>query len=302
MKIKALGYITIESTDPQQWLPFLTDVVGFVQAPSVPGDADTLYFKMDEYCWRVCVFKSDRDRFCSAGWELETEAAYRQAIDELKAVGVFVDELGDAECGGRRIRECARFQDPAGNDVEIFYNMQLDYTAPQSGIKMPLFETGYHGDMGLGHFVLPTSNFKECHDFYGNIMGFGQTDYMHFHFSEEAGDPGQGLHFMHVENPRHHSLAIYEAPQPPESNCIHLMFEVHDIDEVGYFIDRCKKAQVPIVSSLGKHSNDLMISVYVASPGGFAIEFGCDGVQLDWSDYKPTESAIPSLWGHDWQV
>jgi 3,4-dihydroxy-9,10-secoandrosta-1,3,5(10)-triene-9,17-dione 4,5-dioxygenase len=43
-----------------------------------------------------------------------------------------------------------------------------------------------------------------------------------------------------------------------------------------------------------------MMSVYVASPAGFALEYGCDGVQLDWDNYKVTESSEPSLWGHNW--
>ena len=61
-------------------------------------------------------------------------------------------------------------------------------------------------------------------------------------------------------------------------------------------------AVATIGNTLGRHTNDLMMSVYVMSPGGFFIEFGCDGVQLDWTDYKPTESSVPSLWGHDWQL
>ena len=298
MKIKSLGYICIESTNPDDWIPFMSDVVGFMPAPAQAAK-EHLYFKMDEYSWRVQVFKGETNRFAIAGWECATKADFDEAVSELQSAGIALEHLTTAQCEEKLIREAIRFKDPAGNDVEIFHKMKLDYKRINSAANVKAFETGYHGDMGLGHFVLPTAQFHECHDFYVNTLGFGETDYMEFQFAPEA--PKQGLHFLHVNNPRHHSLAIFQDPNPPESNCVHLMFEVKDIDEVGYFIDRCKQHDVKIVSSLGRHTNDLMMSVYVASPSGFAIEFGTDGVQLDWHGYTPTESSEPSLWGHDWQ-
>jgi 3,4-dihydroxy-9,10-secoandrosta-1,3,5(10)-triene-9,17-dione 4,5-dioxygenase len=38
------------------------------------------------------------------------------------------------------------------------------------------------------------------------------------------------------------------------------------------------------------------------TPGGFAMEFGCDGLQMDWTDYTPTRSTLPSIWGHKFQM
>lgn len=302
MKIKALGYVIIEAKKPQEWHSFLTQIVGFMPAPMMPQNDELLHFKMDEYQWRVAIQKSERDRLTTAGWEVAHKDDFDQAIEELHQAGVIFEWLKPEACKQRAVREAVRFKDPAGNIIELFYAMKLDYQRINSPANVKAFETGYHGDMGLGHFVLPTKYFNECFDFYKNVLGFGETDYMHFHFAPEPHDPGQGLHFMHVNNPRHHSLAIYQDPNPPAHNCIHLMFEVKDVDEVGYFIDRCKQNNIKIVSTLGRHSNDLMLSVYVESPGGFAIEFGCEGVQLDWENYKPTESSVPSLWGHDWQA
>lgn len=305
MKIKALGYIGIASTNTDQWHQFLTEVVGFMPAASMPQgelENNNRYYKMDEYSWRVCIFESEIDRLDYAGWEVESEKDFEQAMTELNEQGIAFDRFTTDDCKARNVRDGIRFQDPADNQLEIFYLQKLDYLRINSPANVSKFETGYHGDMGLGHFVIPTNNFKACHQFYTEVLGFGETDYMHFHFSPEPNDEGQGLHFLHVNNPRHHSLAIFEDPNPPQSNCVHLMFEVPNMDEVGYFMDRCKEHDVKVVSSLGRHTNDLMMSVYVASPGGFAIEFGCEGVQLDWTDYKPTESSRPSLWGHSWQV
>lgn len=297
MKIKALGYIGIASTNPSEWTTFLENTVGLMSAPMMEGKKD-LYFKMDDYAWRICVFESDKNRLAYAGWEVATREDFVEALAELKAQNISFTPLSDDECKEKNIREGIRLHDPHGNPLEIFYNMQLDYLALNTPANVKGFETGYRGDMGLGHYVLPTNKFDECYEFYTQVLGFGLTDYMEFNFTEQP----QGLHFLHVNNPRHHSLAIYQDPNPPEHNCIHLMFEVESIDEVGHFMDRCKENDIKITSSLGRHTNDLMMSVYVASPAGFSIEFGCDGVQLDWEDYTPTESARPSLWGHDWQA
>jgi 3,4-dihydroxy-9,10-secoandrosta-1,3,5(10)-triene-9,17-dione 4,5-dioxygenase len=40
----------------------------------------------------------------------------------------------------------------------------------------------------------------------------------------------------------------------------------------------------------------------MATPGGFALEFGCEGLQMDWEGYTPTVSTLPSLWGHKFQT
>ena len=120
---------------------------------------------------------------------------------------------------------------------------------------------------------------------------------MHFKFSDDPADPGQGLHFMHVNNPRHHSLALYEDASNPVG-CVHLMLEVLDMDEVGYCMDRVAEREIPIVSSLGRHTNDRMLSFYMATPAGFALEFGTGGLQMNWEEYTPTVTTLPSIWGH----
>jgi 3,4-dihydroxy-9,10-secoandrosta-1,3,5(10)-triene-9,17-dione 4,5-dioxygenase len=42
------------------------------------------------------------------------------------------------------------------------------------------------------------------------------------------------------------------------------------------------------------------VSFYVQTPGGFDLEFGCHGLQPDWSTWVPTQSVIGDLWGHRW--
>lgn len=299
MDIRGLAYVTIETTDLEKWRVFGTQVIGMMVAPAMPDDGN-LYLKMDEYQYRFRILPGKEDRFVSAGWEVPGEEAFEQAMKELKKAGVAFRKGTAKEAEARRVRGFISLKDPAGHPLEICWNPKLDYAPLVSPVGVPRFVTGYHGDMGLGHIAAATPCLKESRAFYRDVLGFGQTDYMHFHFNPDPKDPGQGLHFLHCNNPRHHSLALFEDAKPHPGNLVHLMVEVETLDEVGRFMDRVHQHQVPVVTGLGRHTNDRMVSMYIKCPAGFAMEFGFDGVQVDWSDYTPTESSATSHWGHRW--
>jgi 3,4-dihydroxy-9,10-secoandrosta-1,3,5(10)-triene-9,17-dione 4,5-dioxygenase len=86
------------------------------------------------------------------------------------------------------------------------------------------------------------------------------------------------------------------------SGCVHLMFEVDSLDEVGRAYDRMLAQDVRLMATLGKHTNDHMTSFYFMSPGGFAIEYGFGGRTIDWDHHTVFESTSVSLWGHDFSV
>ena len=299
MDIRGLGYVIIESTDLAQWEHFATRVLGLMIAPGLPADGN-LYLKMDEYPYRFMIVPSDRDRFRLAGWEVAGPQQFLQALEQLDMAGVSYQYGSEDEANRRRVREFVRFTAPGDIACELFYYMKLDYSPLVSPVGVKRFVTGYHGDMGLGHLALATPDLQASHRFFTGVMGFGQTDYMHFNFNPAPGDPGQGLHFLHCNNPRHHSLALFQDENPHPGELVHLMVEVEDLDTLGHMMDRVHQHEVKIVTNFGRHTNDRMVSIYVESPAGFAMEYGFGGVQIDWDNYTPTESAVPSIWGHRW--
>ena len=244
MDVRSLGYVVIDSTDPQQWLSYGTEVLGLMVAPGMPDDGN-VYLKMDERPFRFAINKADSDRLALCGWELSDQADFEQAKLDLKAAGVEFQQGSEAESQLRRVQDLIRLQDPSGNTLELYWGADLDYAKFVSPQGIEGFETGFNGDMGFGHAVLPCSKLKETHAFYRDLLGFGDTDYMHFKFSDDPNDPGQGLNFMHVNNPRHHSLALYEDANNPVG-CVHLMVEVLDTDEVGYCMDRVQAKDIPL--------------------------------------------------------
>lgn len=297
MSIRSLGYLTIETTDVQKWQLFGSTVLGLEATQD--SSEQLLKLRMDDYPYRLRIVRGTEDRYVLPGWETEDQASFNTLIEKLQALGLACKRGGPAETAERQVSEFVHVVDPTGTAFEIYYGMQLDYQPLISPAGIKQFITGESGDMGLGHIAITTPDLGVSHDFYRDTMAFGQTDYMEFVFGEQ-GQPAQGLHFLHCDNPRHHSLALFHDPLGPSGSLVHMMVEVPDMDHVGRFIDRVKQAGVEIVNPLGKHTNDEMISIYVKSPAGFAVEFGYGGKQPDWATYKPTISAKASVWGHSW--
>jgi hypothetical protein len=103
-------------------------------------------------------------------------------------------------------------------------------------------------------------------------------------------------YFLHV-NPRHHSLALVEAP---ENGMHHLMVELYSLDDVGQGYDLALMKREQIVATLGRHNNDLMTSFYVRTPSDFLVEYGWGGRDVDDTNWQSQElPSLASFWGHD---
>ena len=190
------------------------------------------------------------------------------------------------------------FDDPAGNTLEVFHGAALEHRR----VVSPYGHSFVTGDQGLGHVVLTCDDDKAALEFYRDVLGFTLRDSMRLPpqaVGREEGDEIPWLRFLGC-NPRHHSLAFL--PMPNATGIVHLMVEVGDADDVGLCLDRALRRKVPMSASLGRHVNDLMLSFYMKTPGGFDVEFGCEGRQVDDGDWVARESTAVSLWGHDFTV
>lgn len=294
MTIKSLAYIVIESTDLAAWRTFARDIVGMAEETPTNGD-DALLLRMDERPFRVRVEPGSTDRFVSAGWLCATRGTFEAARQSLEAAGVALTPATSSQARRRGFQAMFSCTDPAGNGLEIGWGNTFDYKPFVSPAGVSGFVTG---ELGLGHVVLPAVNLAGAYDFYTRLLGFGDSDEARFYMQGGEDDPGLGFHFLHCDNPRHHSLALGEFPVP--SGLVHFMVEAKSLDDVGRAYDRAIAAGVHISATLGKHSNDQMVSFYMRTPAGCDLEYGCGGLQPDWSTFAPTFSLKESLWGHKW--
>jgi 3,4-dihydroxy-9,10-secoandrosta-1,3,5(10)-triene-9,17-dione 4,5-dioxygenase len=290
--IRSLGYLRIEATDPAAWREFGTKVLGMTEGRG--PEANAVYLRMDDFTCRLVILPGERNRLLATGWEVSDERALAQAARMLDAAGVAVKAAGDADLSARRVGGLLRARDPSGNQLEIFCGAALDGrpAVSQYGTQ---FVTG---SQGMGHVVLPATDDGETLSFYTDLLGFRLRDSMRMP-GEFVGRPAGSTVWMRFLGccPRHHSLAL--APMTPEAGIIHLMVEVASLDDVGRALDRCLRRKAPVSATLGRHANDQMVSFYVQTPGGFDIEYGTDGLQVDDETWISRESTAVSLWGHD---
>jgi 3,4-dihydroxy-9,10-secoandrosta-1,3,5(10)-triene-9,17-dione 4,5-dioxygenase len=296
MGIRSLGYLRIEATDVPAWREYGLKVLGMVEGQG--SDPEALYLRMDDFPARLVIFPGERDRLAQAGWEVANEGELAEIADALDAAGVAMEKVSDADLADRRVAGLIRFDDPSGNTLEVFHGAALQHRR----VVSPYGHTFVTAEQGLGHVVLSTRDDEEALHFYRDVLGFKLRDSMRLP-PQLVGRPADGppawLRFFGC-NPRHHSLAFL--PMPTPSGIVHLMIEVGNADDVGLAMDRAARRKVPMSATLGRHVNDLMLSFYMKTPGGFDVEFGTEGRQVEDESWIARESTAVSLWGHDFGV
>jgi 3,4-dihydroxy-9,10-secoandrosta-1,3,5(10)-triene-9,17-dione 4,5-dioxygenase len=289
--LRSLGYLRVESTDVATWRTFAREVLGLAEARG--PRPEHLYLRMDELSARIVVVPGERDRLYASGWEVADHWALAAAVDRLKDQGVLVETATAEELLERRVQEMVRFTDPFGNVLELFHGASYE----SRPVVTPYGTRFVTGAQGLGHLVLPVTDDATALQFYCDVLGFRLRDSMRMAGELVGQEPGSTvwLRFLGC-NPRHHSLALVAMPAP--AGCVHIMLEVDALDDVGRALERAQRRQAPISGTLGRHMNDRMLSFYVRSPGGFDVEYGCDGLQVDDPGWVARESTAVSAWGH----
>jgi 3,4-dihydroxy-9,10-secoandrosta-1,3,5(10)-triene-9,17-dione 4,5-dioxygenase len=293
--IRSMGYVRVSSTDPEQWRTFAGKVLGLAEGRGPHPDHQ--YWRIDQVSARLVVVPAEVDRLEATGWEVADHRALQDAREHLEKAGVAVEEGTREELQDRRVQEMVRFRDPWDNVFELFHGI----TYEARPVVTPYAATFVTGDQGMGHIVVPVDDDVEALRFYTDVLGFRLRDSMSMPGEFVGKEPGSTvwLRFLGV-NPRHHSLAFLPMPNP--ARCVHIMLEVDRLDDVGRALERVRRHGAPLSATLGRHMNDEMVSFYVRSPGGFDVELGTDGLQVDDSRWVARESTAVSYWGHDFGV
>jgi 2,3-dihydroxybiphenyl 1,2-dioxygenase len=289
--LKSLAYVKVATTDIDRWRHFAFDVLGF--ATGTGADPDALYLRMDERAARIIVVPGEADRIVTVGWEVRDGAALGRVRAALDAAGMAYTALTPQQADERRVEEAIAFADPAGTALEVFHGAVLDH----SPVVTPHGARFVTGPQGLGHVVLPAVDADGLFEFYTDVLGFLPRGAFRVPAPPEFGP--LRVRFLGL-NQRHHSLAICPATTLRDPGLIHLMVEVDSLDAVGQALDRVNRDGYQLSSTLGRHTNDKMVSFYVRAPGDWDIEFGTDGMRVDETSYTAEEITADSYWGHQW--
>jgi biphenyl-2,3-diol 1,2-dioxygenase/3,4-dihydroxy-9,10-secoandrosta-1,3,5(10)-triene-9,17-dione 4,5-dioxygenase len=284
-EIVGLGYVGVETGDLAAWETFATSLLGLELSERLADG--TCLFRLDDYAYRIAVAPGAREDLAFVGWEVATEDGLRSLAERLRAHGIDVVDGDAALADARKVKRLIAFTDPDGTRHEAFVGALLQ---PQKPFVSPRsigpFVTGDHG---LGHVVLVTADVARQQAFFCDVVGFRLTDYI------DVTDGNRSFVFMHCSG-RHHSLALAHVPSP--KRLAHLMIQASSVDDVGLTYDAAQQAGYAIAATLGRHTNDRMLSFYVRTPSMWEIEFGADPVSIDEENWHVRRYDRTSVWGH----
>lgn len=287
-RVTQLGYLGIEVSDAKGWEQFANDILGLA---SNGTDADgTVFLKMDENHHRLALYPGARDDLACAGWETADEASLKAVAERLGSKGFRATWGTAAEARARRVMGLIRVEDPSGVLNEIYWGPLIEAGRP---FRSPRGLSGFEaGHLGFGHIVLAVDDYEASLGFYRDGLGLLISDFIEL----DMGSAGKTtVAFLH-SGPRHHSIAIAQFAAPKRLH--HFMLQLRNMDDVGTTHDLCQDQGVPIIAGLGRHTNDLMTSFYMATPSGFQVEYGCGGRDIDDEAWEVQVYHAASLWGH----
>lgn len=289
--VTQLGYLGLTVSKLDAWEKFATGVLGLQLAGRTADGA--LLLRMDEYHHRFIVNEGPSDDLAYAGWEVSDQPALAALAEQIKSAGIEV-RAGTAEEAARRgVADLITFADPSGTPLEAYYGPLISHENP---FRSPRVIAGFEtGTMGLGHIVIRVDDAERSLAFYRDVLGMRISDFIEL--KTRRGRPSDNLRltFLHC-NPRHHSIAFGKIPMP--KRLLHFMLQVKSIDDVGSTYYAALDAGAEIAASLGRHTNDHMVSFYVRSPAGFEVEYGYGARTIDDRIWKVERHEAPSIWGH----
>ncbi|HTB02106.1 MAG TPA: VOC family protein [Bradyrhizobium sp.] len=279
MEIQAFGYLGVGSSDLDDWAAFATSTVGM---QPVDRASSMRAFRMDDRKQRLFIDRAIEPGTQVFGWEVANAAALDQLAARLEAAGVAVKRepanLADQRC----VAGLISFADPAGNRLEAFHGAQIADAPFKPSRDISGFRTG---PQGMGHTLLTVPDIDAALAFYKDLLGFRISDFIVAPLK---------AYFLHV-NPRHHSVALVAAPV---RSMHHLLVEYYLLDDVGQGFDLLQNAPEKIVSTIGRHSNDLMTSYYMRTPSEIYVECGWGGKDVDDATPPAEMASVASFWGH----
>ncbi|MFZ3032420.1 MAG: VOC family protein [Parvibaculum sp.] len=287
MSVASLGYIGIEASDLKAWDDCMTGFLGLMRSRSNGASAR---YRMDDRAFRFQIDEGKADDISFIGLEVETLEGMQAMREKLDREGVKYAPASDNLKAERGVRDLIVLTDPEGLQVEIYVGAttlsNVPFVSPAGVSRF------YTGEQGAGHIVLSAGKIDEVRDFYTRLLGFKLSDTIGMAISPEF---TLLLEFYHC-NPRHHTLAL--APLPAPKRLHHFMVEMATMDDVGFAMDRIEPLGIRQTMTLGKHTNDQMVSFYAATPSGFEVEVGTAGIAVNDEVWRVTHHEAISMWGH----
>jgi 2,3-dihydroxybiphenyl 1,2-dioxygenase len=285
MDIVGVGYLGFETTKLEEWRDYGTGVLGWQIAPNV-GDDGSLHFKIDDRRSRFTFTPGQVDRLAYVGWEAIGRMEFLAALATFDREGVAY-ERGDADLtAARGVRELIRFKDPVGFQHELFYGQKF---TPESFLPSRPHAGFLTAERGMCHLVVITPEYTDAlEDFLTRIMGFRW-------YGSGAGKGRTGFFRSKLNDCTSHDIAYGHGAGM--RGIQHVGMYLKTMRDLGQTYDRVQQRQIPMMMTLGQHTQDPHVSFYHYSPGGFAIESIWEMHSWVPELFEPNPETL-SAWGH----
>jgi biphenyl-2,3-diol 1,2-dioxygenase len=289
--VKQLGYLALNVSDLEAWEKFAAEVLGLQVLP-LESDG-SLFLRMDENHHRFMLKQGDADDVAAIGWEVNNQQELAELAAQLRSADIEVTAGSPDEARARRVGELIKFNDPSGITSEAYFGPLVDHLNPfHSPRPIAGFVTG---TMGLGHIVIRVDDSARSLTFYRDVLGMRVSDFIDLKMRRGRPTDSITLTFLHC-NPRHHTVAFGQFPG--NKRLLHFMLQLKSLDDVGAAYYLAQDCGASITGSLGRHTNDHMVSFYMRSPSGFEIEYGYGARTVDDTTWKVQRHESGSMWGH----
>ena len=161
----------------------------------------------------------------------------------LKALGIAV-QVGDG-LETDRLERYLRFDDPAGNPLELYCDMVSMPTPPQPRTVQVL---------DIQHVVLGASDVRAAAAFYRDVVGMRESDWVE-----------RDVCFLHMRNGWHHGIGV-GGLGGSGSGLNHVCFQPPGLDDVMRARAIVRKLGYPITMDLLRHAPSTSIGFYFAGP------------------------------------
>lgn len=285
--IERLGYVGLQSPDALLWAPFGQDVL---QAAAATEHSDgSVGLELNGRRDAVRVYQGSEPDIRHIGWQAQGLDALSDMERAANSLGIKLED--DTQCAiARSVDTLLRFDDPYGYTHEV-------YCGPHVQARRPISRPA---DPELGHVFLLVPDVDDACKFFEQLLHLRLSDRIDFSMGKSPFHPGDtrvNAAFLGAGR-HHHVLALASLPDGgPSYGLAHIMLKVPTLDEVGYVYDRCYRDGY-LVTTIGRHVNDRMISFYLSAPGSIPIEFGCGEDSSAAESHARPRYDSPSAWGH----
>jgi 3,4-dihydroxy-9,10-secoandrosta-1,3,5(10)-triene-9,17-dione 4,5-dioxygenase len=287
MGVNQLGYLVLDVSNLEAWRDLAASVIGAEERRD--EGSGQVRLRLDEHHHRITLRPAKTDAVVAIGWEAPSLRELESVRSKVAEHGLPITEGRREILADRKVEALFGFTDMDGVPLEIYYGPWMDDVPFRPSRPMSGFNCG---PLGVGHAVLVSKDAGKAARFYQDALGFSVTDYI-------ARDELDAT-FLHC-NPRHHSLALMNECYGMKSGELnHIMLETRSLEDVGRAYDIVRGRKLPLVLSLGQHSNDRMTSFYMKTPSGFSLEYGWGGLLVDDAVWRVKHHSTTKLWGHDY--